>query len=127
MENREEAMLERQRIYNSKDGITEISKKFVCSHLIKLGQIVRVDYSWNKDACKYVTRIVGEQCIVVVHGFGIGYGGEGPRGLQWFLDMFGLKDESVPTEAWSSDSVFEGVPNAGYRVYRKIARKEAVK
>ena len=96
--------------FTEKDkGITRFSKDFVEKHLPKIGKVKQVIITWDEDV-NYMTAVIGEEAVIQVFGFSLGYGGEGPNGLAWLLrltnmqwdevDVFGPKSNVIGKMTW---------------------------
>lgn len=76
-------------------GITRYSLDFLEKHSYRIGPVHAVVVFHNPQKVWYWTQIVGEQGEIWVSGFSLGYGGEGPSGLDTALRSLGF---SVPEE-----------------------------
>lgn len=92
-------------------GITENSKKFVLKHLDKIGEVDRVEITWDKEDINYLTRIVGCNGSILVDGFSLGYSGEGCAGLYWLLNKTNM--------GYSEESIYGDIDNVGSRSWRR--------
>jgi len=68
--------------YESRDAITEISKRFVLENLPRIGKILQVICRKMTNG-ERITTIIGSKNVMKVWGFSFGYNGEGSRGLEW--------------------------------------------
>lgn len=77
-------------------GSTREAKNFVDDNLDRLGKVLSVEHSRNKQNIDYKTIISGEdETMTIIGGLGSGYDGEGPNGLISVLLKLGVSDETA--------------------------------
>jgi len=77
-------------------GTTKEAKKFIDENLHKLGKVVSIEHTRNKQNVDYQTTITGEDDVmIIVGGLGSGYDGEGPNGLITVLQKIGVEESTA--------------------------------
>ncbi len=78
-------------------GVTEKSKNVFLENRHLVYPIQQITINWNGEMVATETQVHGaDGSIITLSGFGIGYQGEGFRGMIWLLDQCGIDyDKSV--------------------------------
>ena len=77
-------------VFLSHAGVTMASKTFILDKLEAHCFGKAIEIVVHKAHCNNITAIKFKDAVIIVQGFTFGYTGEGPRGLQWALDLFGF-------------------------------------
>jgi len=85
-------------LYSADGGVTQDALKFWRLHRGTLGRVTRVRAIADRSGC--LVFVEGTDAVMLLEGFHIGYGGEGPRGLVTLLEEAGLPHKA--------SDVFEG-------------------
>ena len=83
-------------------GVTKISIDFVRANHQKIGEIIAVKITQNKEL-DLKTYVIGTRGTIVTDGFTVGYGGEGPTGLQTVLRALEIKRDKEPSKVGLKD------------------------
>lgn len=83
-------------------GITQISMDFLKKNFQKIGEIVAVKITQDKEL-DLKTYVMGTIGVLITDGFAVGYGGEGPTGLRTTLRAFEMMIDKKPSEVGLKD------------------------
>jgi hypothetical protein len=87
-------------------GVTHDAIKAFNRYKGKLGTIKHVEVRAFPAKAKYTTYVVGDRATLILSGLGIGYTGEGPRGLYTILRSSGIATsmDSISKESYDGES-----------------------
>jgi len=74
-------------LHDEGGGVTELSKEFFYKYHPRIGRIYRIICS--QDERTFNTEISGDEGVMLLSGFSVGYPGTGPRGLEEILKALG--------------------------------------
>lgn len=77
-------------------GSTREAKEFVENNLYRLGKLISMEHSRDKESIEYKTVISGaDETITILGGLSSGFDGGGPNGLIIVLQKLGVEDETA--------------------------------